>query len=206
MNKTQHGEEGFNLTSLIETMPAILIVAIILGITQFLAMMNYISITAVSRDGTSAVFIKYIPLSLYRQFLYKSIPNIIMNIIMNLIVFAIVMIVVPIPILYLIVVLILSTLFNIIQSFLNLIIDLKKPKLKWDTEYAVVKQNMNLMWTMIFGMVCIGIIVGLTVIFTVANCNPIIAFSITTLFLIGVIYLLNRYIKEHQEELFAKIY
>lgn len=169
-------------------------------------MMNYISITAISRDGASAVFVKYIPLSLYRQFLYKSIPHIIMNTIMNLIVFILAKLVTPIPILYLIVVLILSTLFNIIQSFLNLIIDLKKPKLKWDTEYAVVKQNMNLMWTMIFGMVCIGIIVGLTVIFTVANCNPIIAFSITTLFLIGVIYLLNRYIKEHQEELFKKIY
>ncbi len=169
-------------------------------------MMNYISVTAVSRDGANAVFIKYIPLSFYRQFLYKTIPSVIMNTIMNLIIFVIVRLIIPVPILYLIIVLIFSTLLSIIQSFLNLIIDLKKPKLKWDTEYAVVKQNMNLMWTMIFSMVLIGIIIGITILFMITNINEILAFFVTTFILILAIYFLNKYIKEHQEELFKKIY
>lgn len=149
---------------------------------------------------------KYIPIPLYQQLLYKAIPNIIMNIIMNVVIFIVVEILVPIPILYLIVVLILSTLFSVIQSFLNLIRDLKKPKLKWDTEYAVVKQNMNLMWPMIFGMLCIGIIVGLTILFSIMNFNEILALGIVLMILVGVIYILNCYIKKHQEELFEKVY
>ena len=166
-------------------------------------MMNYISITAISRDGASAVFVKYIPLSLYRQFLYKSIPHIIMNTIMNLIVFILAKLVAPIPILYLIVVLILSTLFNIIQSFLNLIIDLKKPKLKWDTEYAVVKQNLNMIFEFILSIAIIILLIPIA--FVMAEVSYIITAMLFIIVFILGIYLVRKYIDKNQVKLFEKI-
>lgn len=203
MAKICHGEEAVGS---IANIPANLIVAIMLGITQFFSMMSYISITAISREGENAVFMKYIPISLHQQFIYKAIPNVIMNTIMNMVIFIIAEILLPIPILYLVVVLILSTLLSIIQSFLNIMRDLRKPKLRWDTEYAVVKQNMNLIWPMVWEMLSIGAIVGLTMLFFVVDLNAFLAFAIVVILLVGIIYLLNRYIKKHQKELFEKIY
>lgn len=199
-------EETIDFTQLLTGISSTIIVAVIVGIIQFFTMMSYVSITAISRDGENAVFTKYIPVSLHKQFIYKAIPNIILNIIMNLVVFILVEISIPVPISLLIYAFILATLISIIQSFINLIIDLKKPKLKWDTEYAVVKQNMNLMWPAAFGMISIGIIVALTILFTITNLNGIIAFAITTVLLLVVIYILNNYIKNNQEKLFEKIY
>ena len=53
-------------------------------------MFNFMSITAVSRDGKDALFMKYIPIELSKQYKYKAIPGIIVNmfpLIFNLVVF-----------------------------------------------------------------------------------------------------------------------
>ena len=71
------------ITLMLQQMPTntFFIACIILGVIQFFTMFIYISITAISRDGENAVFMKYIPVSLYKQYMYKIIPNIIMNIV-----------------------------------------------------------------------------------------------------------------------------
>ncbi len=45
-----------------------------------------ISLTAISREGKNAIFSKYIPLDLYKQFLYKNVLQTILNIIVSIIV------------------------------------------------------------------------------------------------------------------------
>lgn len=49
------------------------LIVVILGILQVLFSISNLSITAVSRDGRDAVFWKYIPLDLYKQFKCKNV-------------------------------------------------------------------------------------------------------------------------------------
>ncbi len=175
----------------------------IIGITQFFSMVVYISITAISRDGKNAIFMKYIPVPLYKQYIYKTIPNIVMNLFSIIIVLTVSEYLLKTSILDLIVVFVISMIMNIAQSFLMLLIDLKRPKLQWDSEYAVVKQNFNLIFPMIFSIISIGLLI------LYAKTTQIISVYIV-LTMIAAIYLLitvlvNVYLYKRQNELAGKI-
>lgn len=180
-----------------------LILLTLIGITQFFSMIVYISITAISRDGRNAVFMKYIPVPLYKQYVYKTIPNIIMNLFTIIIVLAVGEYLLHTPILDLLIVFIISMIMNVAQSFVMILIDLKRPKLQWNSEYAVVKQNFNLIFPMLFSLLSIGLLI------LYAKTTQIISVYIV-LAMIAVIYLLitvlvNIYLYKRQNELAGKI-
>ncbi len=156
-----NGDEAQDLAELLTMLQEhkLLLLFGIIAINQFFSMIIYVSATAISRDGENAVFMKYIPVSLYKQYVYKTIPNIIMNIVSILIVLGLARYAVEISVLDLVIAFVVSTIIAVFQSFLLLLVDLKRPKLKWSSEYAVVKQNFNLIFPMIFAFVNIGIIV-----------------------------------------------
>ena len=175
----------------------------IIAINQFFSMIIYVSATAISRDGENAVFMKYIPVSLYKQYVYKTTPNIIMNIISILIVLGLARYAVEISVLDLVIAFGVSTIMAVFQSFLLLLIDLKRPKLKWSSEYAVVKQNFNLIFPMIFSFVNIGIIVILGLAMEeypayIPVAILAVAFMLATVILCG-------YLKKNQYKLASKI-
>ena len=98
---------------------------------------------------------------------------------------------------------IISTIIAVFQSFLLILVDLKRPKLKWSSEYAVVKQNMNLIFPMIFAFINIGLVLA---IISLMEKWPIYL----TITVIGVLYLvatlvLLKYMKNKQYELARKI-
>lgn len=170
---------------------------------QFFAMFIYVSITAISREGKNATFIKYIPVPLYKQYIYKIIPNILMNIFSTVIVLGIVRYLLSISITDLIIVFAVSILMNISLSMLCLIMDLKRPKLQWNTEYAVVKQNMNLIFPMIFGTINIGIIIFVNT--TLKMYSAYIQLAIITLIYILLNVFVYIYLYKKQYELAKKI-
>ena len=49
------------------------------------------------------------------------------------------------------------SLINLIGEKLKLIIDLNKPKLKWEGEYTMMKQNTNIMYELFYTFV-VGIV------------------------------------------------
>ena len=55
-------------------------VCIILGLIQVVTLFNYCSVTAFSREGNDAFVNKFLPVSLYKQFLYKNVPQVLSNI------------------------------------------------------------------------------------------------------------------------------
>lgn len=171
---------------------------------QFFAMFIYISITAISRDGKNAIFMKYIPVEISKQIEYKIIPNIVMNIIMEIITIVIVEFVIQIPIIYLITIIVLITIMAILQSYMLILVDIKKPKLDWNSEYTVVKQNMNLMWPMIFGLANIMIIFAYASLFPIRNSYIIIG-SLIIIYAVGTV-IVRKYIQKNINKLFEKIY
>ena len=179
------------------------IACIILGVIQFFTMFIYISITAISRDGENAVFMKYIPVSLYKQYMYKIIPNIIMNIVTIIITLGMAEYLLRLPAITLIALFIVATIMGILQSIAMIIVDLKRPKLNWDSEYAVAKQNLNLVFPVLLAMINIAILVGF--VYLLKDINVYVGVGILGILYIVATVITNKYLYNKQYELAEKI-
>ena len=193
------------ITQMVQQMPTntFFMASIILGVIQFFTMFIYISITAVSRDGENAVFMKYIPVSLYKQYMYKIIPNVIMNIVTIIVTLGMAEYILNLPVLTLVVLFVVATIMGILQSIAMIIIDLKRPKLNWDSEYAVAKQNLNLIFPVLLSMVNIAILIGL--VFLLNDVNIYIGVGIVGILYAVVTVIINKYLYDRQYELADKI-
>lgn len=185
---------------------SILIGAGVLGVLQFFAMFIYISVTAISRDGRNAVFMKYIPVSLMKQLEYKIAPNIIMNIFTNLVTVILVQILLKLPISYLILIFISSIIIAVLQSYLMILVDLKKPKLEWSSEYAVVKQNINLAWPVVMSLANITIIIAISALSNLIAISGYITIGVIALLYLLAVIQVRKYIEKNQVILFEKIF
>lgn len=176
-------------------------VAVILIIILMLYMFNFIAITAISREGKDSVFMKRIPVPLYKQVLYKILPGIILNIIpLIYVIFVAKVIVKGLNFDIIIFTSIIATLCNILNNYLMILIDLKNPKLNWTTEYAVVKQNFNMIFQFIIMVIQAGIIIAICSYFNLQNSIIclIVLFSIA-------IAIVIKYIKTNENKIFSKI-
>ena len=179
-------------------------VYIILGIIQVLFMMSPASLTAISREGKNAMFMKYIPISFYKQFIYKGIPQVFINTISIVVLLAIVHFAIPsISINYIFMMFILAMLLNIINSYSMLIVDLIRPKLEWDTEYAVLKQNNNKIFQYVFTVLFILLLIYLNKILYDNNLD--ISILVTGIIFTVIIVIINIFAKIKQKKLFEKI-
>ena len=176
----------------------------ILIILQVLFSLSTISLTAISREGKNAVFIKYAPIELYKQFLYKTIPQIMLNFFVSVGVLGIIWYLMPnIKILYLFMVFIISIFINLINSYLMLIVDLRRPNLDWDTEYSVVKKSDNKFFQYVWTIINVLFLMYIAKIFKQIN---ILIVLISEIIIFAVIFIIiDRCIKKWQNKIFNKI-
>ncbi len=127
--------------------------SVLILVCLFLSLYTYVSITAVSRDGNSATFMKYIPVPFYQQLIYKCVPDMLLTFVPNLIVFVCVSIVLKLPVLPVAFAMIVFAVFAIGRSFFGIIIDCKKPKHNFTSEYQVVKSNFSIFYIIVYNFV-----------------------------------------------------
>lgn len=179
------------------------VICLVLGIIQFVFTMSNISITALSREGNSANYMKFIPIDFYKQFIYKSIPQIIINMFFSIIILILIkLIFVEFNFIYLFFIFIISNLLNIINSELMVLVDFYKPNLKWKTEYETVK-NDNKLFQYVLTIFIILILVYFNKIFKDFNLN--ISCFLIILILVLLIFIINKIIKININKLFEKI-
>ena len=188
------GEDNFKLQ----------LICLILGIIQLISTMNNLSITAISREGKNAYYMKYIPISLYKQFKYKNIPHIILNTIAILGILIIYKLKSNnLEIFYIIITFIIAMLINILNSYLLLITNLRKPNLNWQTETSASKDNGNRMVQYGLTIINILILIYFTKIFKNININ--ISLLIILFIYLIFILIINKYLKLNNKKLFNKI-
>ena len=179
---------------------------IILGIIQVLCSWINISITAISRQGSNAIFMKYIPISLYKQFLLKNIPQIIISMIISIIILILCKILFPIiSIMNLVLVFIISIVLSMINSFLMLIVDIKRPKLNWKAEMDIFRQNENKIFQYVWTITVVVILMYIKRLFE--NINLYIAILATFIIFTVIFIIINIYVKKqiNKNKLFKKI-
>ena len=176
----------------------------IIIVIQIIFTLGTLSLTAISREGRDAILMKYIPVSLYKQFLWKNIPQIIINIFAIIGMTVVVAINTPhISILYYMVGIIIAMLLNIINSFLMVVVDLRKPNLNWITETSAIKDNGNKLYQYV-----ITIIIGLLFAYFMKifeDVNIIISLSVIIGILFIILIIINNLIKKNINKLFEKI-
>lgn len=176
-------------------------IAVILVIILMLYMFNFIALTAISRDGKDSTFMKQIPIPLYKQIFYKILPGILLNIFPILYVMIVAKLVVKdLNFDMIIFSSIIAMLCNVLNNYLMILIDLKNPKLNWTTEYAVVKQNFNMIFQFILVVIQAGIVIAICSYFDMQN--SIIA--LIMLFSI-LILIVTKYVKTNENKIFNKI-
>lgn len=120
------------------------VICLILSVIQAIFTISNISLTAISREGKDAIYMKFIPLDFYEQFKYKTIPQIILNMILIFVIFVLMKLLFSsFDFIYLIILFILANLLNIINSELMVLVDLFKPNLNWDSDYDAIKIKRN---------------------------------------------------------------
>ena len=178
-------------------------ICVIIIIMQFLYMMNINSVTAISRDNKNAVFMKYIPISLDKQCIYKIIFSTLFNIIPTLYLVGCLKFILDFKVLDIILISISLLLMSVFEALLLIILDLKNPKINWDSEMTVVKQNMNIMKGYLYQTFVSAIVVTMVIIIKTSLINILLIINIGFILSIMVV---NTYIKKTKRKLFSKIY
>lgn len=177
---------------------------IIIIIIQIMFMLGNLSRTSISREGKNAIVMKYIPISLYKQFLWKNIPEILINTFAIIGMTVVIAINIPrISILYYIAGIIIAMLLNIINSFLMIVVDLRRPNLNWITETSALKNNKNKLYQYATTIIIIVILIYLIKI--LKNVNIIMSLTIIIFSLFIILFIINKLIKNNINKLFKKI-
>ena len=181
------------------------VICLIIGLLQILSTILNISITSISREGKDAIYMKIIPVGYFKQFIYKSIPQILINGIVILIILIFIKIIFPsFENIYLLFIFILANLFSIINSKLMVLVDLNKPNLNWKADYEAIKQNNNKLFQYVLTILIILILVYFNKIFVDVNLD--ISCIIMIVILIFINFIINKIIKLNIKKLFKKIY
>lgn len=179
-------------------------ICIILCALQVLFSMSSISLTAVSRERENAIYLKNLPISLYKQFLYKNALQIMLNLIVSIVTLTTIYVLIEkISIIQILLIFIISILINLINSFVNLIVDFKRPILNWDSEYEITKNNPNKIFQYMSMLSMILILLYILKVAESLSTNIYMLLHIA-IFLIAFI-LINLYVKKNIRKIFRKI-
>ena len=164
-------------------------------------MINFTSIIAISKEERWAVITKYIPIKLSRQLNMKLFIGKITNFISSL---AVIFwyYVCTLNIRNSIFILIISLGLNIFGEKVKILIDLRNPKINWDNEYTMMRQNTNVMYELFYTILIMGIMIGTGLMIK----NLTVYFFIMTLIIVCINIILNHYIWKNDRKIFERLY
>lgn len=136
----------------IASMDSGLLIAILVGIGAFISNANLITSTAISREGRTFYFTKYIPVSMSRQLDAKALSGILLSGV-GVVMLAVLAVIMGVGIFTAAVALVLSLVASVASSYMGLLIDAGHPKLNWMNEQQAIKQNANGMLQMLMGVI-----------------------------------------------------
>ena len=155
---------AFITPQLLESIPNLWCYVLVISFMggSFMGGINMISSTAISREGTNAYFMKFIPVPVETQAFAKAACGIIISAVSGWLLLIPLHLVLSYPI-YLDLIFVVGSLVSVIMTNLfGILIDLLRPKLVWEQEAAAVKQNLNgvisILLSFLLAAVCFGLL------------------------------------------------
>ncbi len=126
-----------------------LVLAVAFAVSLFVSSTNGITASAISREGSNLYVCKYLPMSYGRQLMAKTISGILMSLVGTLMLLISAVWITDLPPALLVMILLASLTGIIFSSLTGILLDLRFPKLIWDSEQKAVKQNLNVVLNML---------------------------------------------------------
>jgi ABC-2 type transport system permease protein len=133
--------------------------AIAFGVFLLTAAINSSSVTAITREGQGFFLNKSMPIPYVQILLAKLVPGLILGFISMLILTLEAAWFLALPPLFVVLALLVGLPGLICINMLSIMVDLHLPKLSWSSEQEAVKQNVNPLFPLIFGMLLAGLTV-----------------------------------------------
>lgn len=150
---------------------ASIVVLVSLGIMLFGSSMNMISCTALSREGHTFWISKIIPISARDQVLAKLIHSNVLSLIGLIFISIPLYFFLGIALYRLLIMIVIGIFANILINILGLIVDILRPKLEWNDPQEAIKQNLNVLFSMILSLLIMAILGG-TSVFLIQSNSP----------------------------------
>ena len=131
---------------------------IVLVIGVFFTSFSLAASTAISREGNNAWVMKAIPVSYFKQINVKVFFASVLDLLGVVIIATIPICLLKIPLYYAACVLIPLTIIIFIINYINILMDLKRPRIKWNEESVAVKQNLNTFISILLTMTISGVL------------------------------------------------
>ena len=148
---TSGGERMAAVSGIITQVDSSVIMAVIVGLSAFVSSANAITSTAISREGKSLYFMKYIPMSMKKQLMAKVRSGMVFSLI-STVLLIIVTVFLGVHIGVALAGLALSLPVIAATSVGGLMIDIANPKLNWMNEQQAIKQNLNVILHILLGL------------------------------------------------------
>lgn len=161
-------DEGFHISSMIEifghsaSINALCILDVFV-ISIFVVSVSYTSGTSLSREGRNIFVMKYIPMDYKKQLFAKAMSGIILSLIGTTLYCFIAMLLLKMPAYAIIISTIISILSSFLFNYLQILVDIIRPKLNWENEQGAVKQNMNTFIEFLISIVIGGVIAFISI-------------------------------------------
>mgnify|MGYP005851555587 CR=1 FL=1 len=127
------------------------VIAVLTAFSAFMSSANSITSTAISREGKSVYFMKYIPMSVKSQLAAKLVPGVIFSGISVLLVM-IMAALFGAKMQYVLFALVPAVIAVVACSYIGIAVDASRPKLDWINEQQGIKQNLNVVLHMLSGL------------------------------------------------------
>lgn len=145
------GGSTSHLTQLLKGGDSAVVLAIIIGLCAFVASSNSVTSTAISREGKTLYFSKFIPLDMSKQLQAKVLVGFLLSLI-GIIMVLVIGFVLGLETMVAIVALVVSLPMVGVCSLTGILIDASRPKLNWVNEQQAIKQNLNVLLHMLTGL------------------------------------------------------
>lgn len=174
---------------------------VFLSMVQIIYMMNFASVIAVSKEERWSILSKYLPIKLSRQINMKIRIGKIVNFISSISAIVLYMMLTR-NLINTVLFLFISFGMNVFGEKIKILIDLKNPKIDWDNEFTMMKQNTNVMYELFYTMIVDGIILLLGLLIK----NTTIYFIILGAIELIINLIISNYIFENDKKIFEKLY
>ena len=176
-----------------------------LAIMIFLCSVSMISSTSISRMGTNAYFVKYIPVQPFTQLRAKMFWGIASSIVLVLIMLGLFIYLDVMTLVDAIILFIPSIGVIYLLNYMGLFVDLKRPKLNWTTEASAVKSNLNSLIVMLASWALGGILIAAATLLNLNNLHNggYYTAAITTIGSFALTYLFYRLYTKSCKDVFS---
>lgn len=132
----------------------------IIGVSLLMTAVSSLSSNAISREGSCFQFMKYIPVPYFVQWHVKAAISIVFGIAGVWLYYIIFFIVAGVSLPRALILLVVSLLCISLVSYMGILIDSNQPKLIWDDEMSVLRENYNTFFTMALSIMMTAVFSG----------------------------------------------